>query len=89
MINNTAEAFRGGEVDIIENFEDYSFIVKFVGVKGIPQNITLFKQMIEEIKPAHLSYELAFTYTTWGMIQEKNMLWDDVKTNTWNEIRTY
>ena len=89
MIKNTAEAFSGGEVEVIENFEEYSFIVKFVGVKGIPKNITLFKQMIEEIKPAHLSYKLDFTYTTWGMIQEKTMLWDDVKTNTWNEIRTY
>ena len=89
MIKNTAEAFSGGEVDIIENFEEYSFIVKFVGVKGIPKNITLFKQMIEEIKPAHLSYELAFTYTTWGMIKEQSLLWDDVKTKTWNEIKIY
>ena len=89
MLKNTAEAFSGGEVDIIENFEEYSFIVKLVGVKGIPKNITLFKQMIEEIKPAHLSYELAFTYTTWGMIKEQSLLWDDVKTKTWNEIKIY
>ena len=46
MIKNTAEAFSGGEVEIIENFNDYSFVVKFVGVKGIPKNLALFMSNI-------------------------------------------
>ena len=89
MIKNTAEAFSGGEVEVIENFSDYSFIVKFVGVKGIPKNLTLFKKMIEEIKPAHLNYELAFTYTVWSMVMAKNNIWNDFSNKTWVELMSY
>ena len=89
MIKNTAEAFSGGEVEVIENFNDYSFVVKFVGVKGIPKNLTLFKNMIEEIKPAHLNYELAFTYTVWNMIMSKSNVWSNFNDKTWVELMTY
>ena len=89
MIKNTAEAFSGGEVEVIENFNDYSFIVKFVGIKGIPKNLTLFKNMIEEIKPAHLNYELAFTYTVWSMVMATDNTWNDFNNKTWVELMTY
>ena len=89
MIKNTAEAFSGGEVEVIENFNDYSFVVKFVGVKGIPKNLTLFKNMIEEIKPAHLNYELAFTYTVWNMVMAADNTWNDFNNKTWVELMTY
>ncbi|MBP3930429.1 MAG: YmfQ family protein [Peptostreptococcaceae bacterium] len=89
MIKNTAEAFSGGEVEVIENFNDYSFVVKFVGIKGIPKNLTLFKNMIEEIKPAHLNYELAFTYTVWNMVMATDNTWNDFNNKTWVELMTY
>jgi hypothetical protein len=89
MIKNTAEAFSGGEVEVIENFNDYSFVVKFVGIKGIPKNLTLFKNMIEEIKPAHLNYELAFTYTVWSMVMATDNTWNDFSSKTWVELMTY
>jgi hypothetical protein len=89
MIKNTAEAFSGGEVEVIENFSDYSFVVKFVGVKGIPKNLALFKKMIEEIKPAHLNYELAFTYTVWSMVMTKNNIWNDFNNKTWVDLMSY
>ena len=89
MIKNTAEAFSGGEVEVIEDFNDYSFVVKFVGIKGIPKNLTLFKNMIEEIKPAHLNYELAFTYTVWNMVMATDNTWSDFNSKTWVELMTY
>ena len=89
MIKNTAEAFSGGEVEVIENFNDYSFIVKFIGTKGIPKNLTLFRKMIEEIKPAHLNYELAFTYTVWSMVMATDNTWNDFNNKTWVELMTY
>ena len=89
MVKNTAEAFSGGEVEVIENFNDYSFVVKFVGIKGIPKNLTLFKNMIEEIKPAHLNYELAFTYTVWSMVMDTDNTWNDFNNKTWVELMTY
>ena len=89
MIKNTAEAFSGGEVEVIENFNDYSFVVKFIGTKGIPKNLILFKNMIEEIKPAHLNYELAFTYTVWSMVMATDNTWNDFSSKTWVELMTY
>lgn len=64
MLKNTAEAFSGGEVEITEFFDQYSFNLKFVGTKGVPRNISDFMATIEEIKPAHLSYTLEFVYST-------------------------
>lgn len=62
MIKNTAEAFSGGEVEIIEHNTDSYFVVKFVGTKGIPNNMIAFCNMLNEIKPAHLNYEFEYTY---------------------------
>ena len=45
--------------------------------------------MIEEIKPAHLNYELAFTYTVWNMIMSKSNLWNDFKDKTWLDLMSY
>lgn len=89
MIKNTAEAFSGGEVEVIENFNDYSFMVKFVGVEGIPRNLALFKNMLEEIKPAHLSYELAFTYTVWNFVMQNKPIWSNLNSETWDSLKLY
>lgn len=89
MIKNIAEAFSGGEVEIIENFSDYSFIVKFIGIKGIPKNLQLFKNMLEEIKPAHLSYELAFTYTVWDFVMQNKPIWSNLNSETWDSLKLY
>lgn len=62
MIKNTAEAFSGGEVEIIEHNTDSYFVVKFVGTKGVPSNMSAFCNMLNEIKPAHLNYEFEYTY---------------------------
>ncbi len=87
MLKETAEAFSGGEVDIIEHPEEYAFTVKFVGVKGIPKNLTDFKDMIDTIKPAHLAYDFKFTYTTWNMLYQNNLLWNNSK--IWDALRVF
>lgn len=89
MIKNTAEAFSGGEVDITEHPENYYFTVKFVGAKGIPQNMSGFLNMLNEIKPAHLNYEIEYSFTVWNFIQSQLMTWDTAKAKTWDEIKTY
>ena len=45
--------------------------------------------MIEEIKPAHLNYELAFTYTVWSMVMAADNTWNDFNNKTWVELMTY
>ena len=89
MIKNTAEAFSGGEVDVIEYPEEYRFIVKFIGVKGIPKNMQGFIEMLETIKPAHLAYKFKYTYTTCQMLIDWNVTCDEVKTMTCTELKTY
>lgn len=64
LIKNISESFSNGEVEVIEKPHEYMFLVKFVGVKGIPPNMEDLKAAIDEAKPAHLGYEFVFTYNT-------------------------
>ena len=86
MIRDTAAAFSGGEVQVIEDNPHHRFIVRFVGVKGIPRNMQAFIDMLEDIKPAHLSYSFEYTYTVWDNV--KGLTWGDLKTKTWGEVKT-
>jgi len=87
MIKETAEAFSGGEVDVIEYPEESKFIVKFIGVKGIPRNMRGFIDMLETIKPAHLVYEFKYTFTVWNHLT--GLTWGQSNAITWDELRIY
>lgn len=96
MIKNTAEAFSGGDVDVIEYNSAYYFVVKFIGQKGIPRNLQAFSDMLDTIKPAHLGYKFEFILLTWDMfdhlgmtsneLEENNVLWKDLQEYRINEI---
>lgn len=88
LIKNVATAFSGGEVEIEEYPEEYRFVVRFVGIKGIPKNMTGLISALEEIKPAHLSYSFKYTFTTWGQIN-KTLPWKEAKKMTWAELKVY
>lgn len=85
MLKNTAEAFSGGDVEIIEKPEEYLFIIRFVGMKGIPRNMQAFMAMLDDIKPAHLAYKFEYTYTTWNSL--KIFTWGELAEKTWDEVR--
>jgi uncharacterized protein YmfQ (DUF2313 family) len=89
MIQNTAVAFSGGDVNIIEHPESYSFTVQFVGIRGIPKNMQSFINMLEDIKPAHLAYSFKYTYTVWNFLKEKNLTWDSAKSKTCDDLKVY
>jgi uncharacterized protein YmfQ (DUF2313 family) len=89
MIKNTAEAFSGGECNVIIHPENYSFTVQFIGIKGIPKNMEAFKQMLEDIKPAHLAYDFKYTYTVWDFLKEGSLTWDNTKSKTWDNLKVY
>jgi Uncharacterised protein conserved in bacteria (DUF2313) len=90
LIKSIAEAYDGGTVEVSEVPEEYKFTVTFVDTRGVPPNIDDLKAAIEEIKPAHLAVEYAFTYSTWGELKPftwgtlKNYTWGDIKTRRWN-----
>ena len=62
VIKNICEAYSNGEVDVIVNHSDYSFVIKFVGSIGIPQAFEELDKTIENIKPCHLAHSYEFTY---------------------------
>ncbi len=64
MLKNVCESFINGTVEIIENSPDYSFVIKFIDIRGIPANIEYLRSTIEEIKPAHLSFAFEYVYRT-------------------------
>lgn len=86
MIQETAAAFSGGDVEVIEDYAHYRFIVRFVGIKGIPRNMQGFIQMLEERKPAHLAYVFEYKYTVWSELEP--FVWDGMEQKTWNELRS-
>ena len=63
-IKNICEAYSNGEVDIIINHNDYSFVIDFVGSIGVPQSFDELDKAIEEIKPCHLAHSYKFNYNT-------------------------
>lgn len=85
MIKNVASSYSNGEVEIVEDNEHYRFIVKFVGMLGIPGNMADLKVSIEEIKPAHLLVEYEYTYNTWGDV--KKLTWKDAMSYSWKELK--
>lgn len=87
MIERVASAFSGGDVVVEDVPGEYRFVVRFVGVLGIPPNMAGLMQILEEIKPAHLAYEFAYTYTYWATL--KTITWNTASTKTWEGLRTY
>jgi uncharacterized protein YmfQ (DUF2313 family) len=66
LIQNVAESYVYGAVEVTETPEAYGFTIKFVDHRGIPPNLEDLQAAIEEIKPAHLAVIYEFNYTTVG-----------------------
>ena len=62
VIKNICEAYSYGEVDIVMDYENYSFEVHFVGSIGVPKAFAELDKTIEEIKPCHLAHSYKFRY---------------------------
>lgn len=85
MIEGTAAAFSGGEVLVEEDNKNYRFIIKFIGIKGIPRNMQGFINMLEEIKPAHMAYEFQYRYTVWEELDVYS--WSALASGTWDGVK--
>ncbi len=85
MIAEVARSYSNGEVAVIENNENSSFVVKFIGTKGVPANMADLTLTIEEIKPAHLSFTFEYTFNTWNDIL--HMTWEEAGRFTWDQLR--
>ena len=81
--------YTNGNCEVIENFSDYSFTIKFTDIKGIPSNMDLVKKTIEAIKPAHLNYDIQYLFNVWNFVINEKKTWNDYASNTWDEIKSY
>lgn len=86
FLKEQARIFTNGEIDIIEEYSKYHFIIKFTSVIGTPPNLDNFKEMVNINKPAHLTYDILFRYRTWGEL--KPFKWETLKAYTWEEARS-
>ena len=87
-IENVAAAFSGGEVDVIEDFANYSVTVKFVGTFGVPADLPSLTAVLRDTLPAHIAFVYAYTYMTWAQFDAQNYVWDaiDGQVVTWDDV---
>lgn len=85
LIINIASAFANGEVEVVEYPDEYRFVVKFVGVKGVPANMKDLTSSIEEVKPAHLAFTFEYTYNYWNNL--KAYTWSALSIHTWDKVK--
>lgn len=69
LIENVAEAYSNGDVEVTEDNPNYNVKIKFVGTLGIPPNMDDLEQAIRDIIPAHLMYTLEFRYVTYDLVK--------------------
>lgn len=87
MIKNVCRSFVGGEVEVIEDNANYTFIIRFIDTRGIPANLNYLKDALQEIKPAHLKVLYRFKYL---VISEMNTIRiADLNTMTINDFKNY
>lgn len=74
---------------ITEDYENYVVMILFDGMTGKPYNFEQMKAAIEEVKPAHLSFEYLFVRNTWGDARQKFGIWGKTGGYTWNGAAYY
>ena len=86
-IKDVASAYSNGEVEV--NLTDVKGVyeIKFIGARGIPNNLKGLKQALEIIIPAHLGLTYKYTYTPWEDLESKT--WGDCLSKNWNELRVW
>jgi hypothetical protein len=84
VLKEQAKIFTNGEIEVIENYNDYSFIIKFTSIVGIPSNLDNFKNFIHINKPAHLNFSIEFRYNTHNQVAY--LLHNSLKVKSHKEI---
>ena len=84
VLKEQAKIFTNGEIEVIENYNDYSFIIKFTSVVGIPSNLDNFKNFIHINKPAHLNFSIEFRYNIHNQVSY--LLHNSLKVKSHKEI---
>lgn len=87
LVKQIAEDLTKVECDIVEEFSDYNFIIRFIGQYGVVRNAKALIKRIDEIKPAHLTYAIEYRYIIWRELAAYT--WNDLSEYTWNGLRVW
>ncbi|MBQ9613107.1 MAG: DUF2313 domain-containing protein [Lachnospiraceae bacterium] len=85
LLKAITEELTGVTCTIIEDNPHYSFVIQFVGQYGVVKNVRAVKARVDEIKPAHLAYEILFRYVLWKELT--GYTWNDISIYTWDGLR--
>lgn len=86
-IKAVAAAYSNGEVEINSTSTPGVYEIKFIGTKGVPNNMEGLMQAIEIIVPAHLEFGYAYTFNAWDFL--RTMTWGEVQRFNWNDLQTW
>ena len=85
MIQNTAQSYSNGEVEVTEEATQYAIKITFVGTLGVPPNLDDLTNTLKEIMPAHLRWEYIMIFNTWQAVASHT--WGSVAGMTWQELK--
>lgn len=71
MIQNVVNAWTNADIEVIEQFDQYKVVIKFVNQIGIPTNIQDVYNAIDEIIPAHIQVAYEFKYRRYEELESK------------------
>ncbi|MFM9535686.1 putative phage tail protein [Lysinibacillus sp. IITD104] len=86
-IKLVAAAFSNGEVEVNSTETPGVYEIKFVGAKGIPNNMDGLKESIDIVAPAHLQFDYTYTFNAWEFLSNKT--WGDVSNITWDQLQIW
>lgn len=86
-IKSVASAYSNGEVDVNKTDTVGVYEIRFVGIRGVPNNMDGLKKALDIIIPAHLGLTYVFTFAPWEDL--KNQTWGSVANKTWNDLRIW
>lgn len=86
-IKRVAGAYSNGVVEVDKTSVEGIYEIKFIGTRGVPNNMTGLKRALDIIMPAHLGLTYVFTFAPWEDL--RNQTWGSVVTKTWNDLRVW
>lgn len=86
-IKSIAAAYSNGDVEILTTTTPGVYKIRFIGNKGIPENIDGLMKAIDIVLPAHLQFDYSYLFNVWDFVSNRN--WDDVSSLTWDQIKIW
>lgn len=86
LIENVAEAYANGDVDVTVDSAAYTLTITFVGVYGVPDQLDALKANLRDIIPAHLAIDYVFRYYTYAELTDSGNKYADLTGYTYDDI---